>query len=112
MYLYPAIAKHMFVFFYTVDGSISPASLKTFVIHPTSVSEQNISKTATAFSTSNVIHTIMPAHTTEKQSSKDTGRKFDGLSFFGGMILGAFICILLLFSVKYYQAKKRSYHSL
>ncbi|XP_046849060.1 uncharacterized protein LOC124442615 isoform X2 [Xenia sp. Carnegie-2017] len=43
---------------------------------------------------------------------KDDGREFDGLSFFGGMILGSFICVALLILVKIYKAKKRSYHSL
>jgi hypothetical protein len=71
-----------------------------------------ISKTIPVASSSTTAHPTKPAITTAKQTQKDTGRKFDGLSFFGGIILGAVICVLLLFSVKYYQAKKRSYHSL
>ncbi|XP_028414695.1 sialomucin core protein 24-like [Dendronephthya gigantea] len=61
---------------------------------------------------SSVITSARPVKPTAKQMPKKSGRKFDGLSFFGGMILGAVICIILLFGVKYYQAKKRSYHSL
>jgi CD164 antigen len=78
---------------------------------PTTTSQIVISKTIPVASSSTTAHPT-PAITTAKQTQKDTGRKFDGLSFFGGIILGAVICVLLLFSVKYYQAKKRSYHSL
>ena len=80
------------------------------IVSRTTNATTSITATKTS-STASYVSTSVPV--TPKQPSKgSTGRKFDGLSFFGGMILGATICVVLLFSLKYYQAKKRSYHSL
>jgi hypothetical protein len=100
------------VFFYLVNASGVVLGNASSISVSTKISGISISNNAFSIHTSTTAPTNMPAHTTAKQMSKDNGRKFDGLSFFGGMILGAVICVILLFSVKYYQAKKRSYHSL
>ncbi|CAB3989739.1 Hypothetical predicted protein [Paramuricea clavata] len=91
------------------SDAVLKSGSSTFI--PT-ISIANVSNTAVPLHISTVSPTDKPPKTTVKYSPKDTGRKFDGLSFFGGMILGAVVCVALLFSVKYYQAKKRSYHSL
>ena len=94
------------------SNSTGPSHTNSTSPFPATISQTSISNNTAPAQSSTIAPSIKPGKTTPKQAEKDTGRKFDGLSFFGGIILGAVICVFLLFSVKYYQAKKRSYHSL
>lgn len=89
---------------YSMSTSISSGKINTFNV-------SLISATATLMPPSQTTPAKIVS-TARPESNKGTGREFDGLSFFGGMILGATICVVLFFALKYYRAKKRSYHSL
>lgn len=99
----------------TQPSHTTGSSISNSVSSSTSSSTGKSTSTATSYSV--ILSTKTPTtHPTTKASTtakpKGEGRKFDGLSFFGGVILGATICVILFFALKYYRAKKRSYHSL
>ena len=43
---------------------------------------------------------------------KESSRKFDGASFVGGIILGAFLTVIFILVCKWWQGRNKSYHSL
>lgn len=45
-------------------------------------------------------------------TSTSSGRRFDGASFFGGIVLGAVLVVIFIFAYKWWQARNKSYHSL
>lgn len=45
-------------------------------------------------------------------TSTSSGRRFDGASFFGGIVLGAVLVVIFVFAYKWWQTRNKSYHSL
>lgn len=56
--------------------------------------------------------TTSVAAKTSKPATKESSRKFDGASFVGGIILGAFLTVIFILVYKWWQGRSKSYHSL
>lgn len=67
--------------------------------------------TISSSSTSTSSPTNVPIlQTTSKPT--ESGRKFDGASFVGGIILGIVLAVIFILVYKWWQGKNKSYHSL
>lgn len=56
--------------------------------------------------------TTTSAPVTTEPGTKESSRKFDGASFVGGIILGAFLTVIFILVCKWWQGRNKSYHSL
>ena len=82
-----------------VSVTVSPTS--TFSTTPTSTPSASPATQATMASP--VVPTTAPA---------SGGRKFDGASFIGGIILGMVLTAIFILAYKWWQKRNKSYHSL
>ncbi|XP_022783045.1 sialomucin core protein 24-like [Stylophora pistillata] len=80
-------------------GSISPTKSR-----PSPSSSSTVPTQATL--------TTSVAAKTSEPATKESSRKFDGASFVGGIILGAFLTVIFILVYKWWQGRSKSYHSL
>ncbi|KAJ7385673.1 hypothetical protein OS493_013699 [Desmophyllum pertusum] len=86
--------------------SVSPSITTTAIVISPTKSEPVTPATSTATTGAPTqVPVVQP-------TTASTGRQFDSASFFGGIILGIVITVILIFAFKWWQSRNKSYHSL
>lgn len=89
----------------------------------TSPSNQTITPVPVTITATPVMSTTLPTSSPTQPGTTSTkapitptstssGRRFDGASFFGGIVLGAVLVVIFVFAYKWWQTRNKSYHSL
>ena len=95
----------------TTTITMQPAMNSTSTTPSQTTQAASILPTATA--TTPASTTTQPATVTQVPTPAPTsGRKFDGASFVGGIILGIVLTGIFIFAFKWWQTRNKSYHSL
>ncbi|CAH3126344.1 unnamed protein product [Porites lobata] len=112
----------LLVYFSTGTVSSESSIVPVIITSPATADTKSTSKIASTTVSPTTTSSTTPTSTTSTPPPKasivptaariSSGRKFDGASFIGGIILGMVLTAIFILAYKWWQKRNKSYHSL